>query len=553
MTSIRPKTDSASGGDGAPKAYTAAQDKPTSAQLSSEKLRAWFLGKLTVIQGVQLGLSTILMAGLLVHATPWGKNYLSAGILAFAALAVLASIALALVGQMLATGHRTELERIEVYLQDFCDLQQAKKALADMSPFPAGSNISPAGKGWNNLLKIIDQMRNERRIEEAHESIGQQVSSYDMQRLRAVFDSLPDGIVVADAGGAIVLTNCVCEGELGRSLKEMAGKSILELFDDAKAKETLQEMLDPNTLHSEVSLEVTLSRANAIQKNDAEAHPQSPNDGTPVTTLSVRCYRLSNTRKKSDILLAMRDITQQKIAETAQEAFIAHVGHEFRSPLTNIRAYAETLLSDMILDAATQKEAFNVINEETARLILMVNDVLDLSRMETGSLTLNRDNVVTDRLIQHCVNDVQAMATSKQITLQTNYHPKMPTIYADREKIAVVTNNILSNAIKYTPENGTVFVETNVDDNFIYLKVTDTGLGIAVEDIERIFDKFYRVDRKETAEIPGTGLGLAIAREIVTLHGGVINVTSEMNKGTEMLIKLPLTVKSPTIGLSAKS
>ena len=109
-------------------------------------------------------------------------------------------------------------------------------------------------------------------------------------------------------------------------------------------------------------------------------------------------------------------------------------------------------------------------------------------------------------------------------------------------------NNVLTNAIKYTPESGTVFVETNVDDRFVYIKVTDTGIGIAAEDIDRIFEKFYRVDREETAEITGSGLGLAICKEIVQMHGGTINITSELNKGTEMEIKLPLTQTGPVLG-----
>ena len=207
----------------------------------------------------------------------------------------------------------------------------------------------------------------------------------------------------------------------------------------------------------------------------------------------------------------------------------------------------------MVLDERVQKEAFNVINEETSRLIRLVNDVLDLSRMETGSLQLDKGEVLLDRLISQCVNDIKALAGSKQITLQTNYHPKLPNLYADREKLAVVLNNILSNAVKYTPQGGTVFIETNVDERYVYIKVSDTGYGIAAEDINLIFDRFYRVDREETADIPGTGLGLATSKEIVALHGGTINVTSGLDKGTEMVVKLPLVVTGPVLGPAAKS
>ena len=124
----------------------------------------------------------------------------------------------------------------------------------------------------------------------------------------------------------------------------------------------------------------------------------------------------------------------------------------------------------------------------------------------------------------------------------------MPNLYADREKLAIVINNILTNAIKYTPEAGTVFVETNVDERYVYIKIADTGYGIVPEDLNKIFTRFYRVERDETANIPGTGLGLATSKELITLHGGAINVTSELEKGTEMIIKIPLTSTGPVLG-----
>lgn len=573
MVNIGDKTDSTPPVHSSPTSGTTPECETTAATASPQSLHARLLVKLPVIRLVQLGLSLLVVVLLLGHLTQWGNNYLSTGLLVAAAVAALVGIAAVLGGQLLLAPHYAQLERIHTYMQDFSDPDTIEQALKEMPPFPVGASVSEASKGWNNLLAAIDLLRTQQRIDDARDGMSQQISSYDAQRLQAVLNSLPDGIVVADAEGVIILTNRACQGELGRSLADMVGCSVLDLFGDDAAKESLKEMLNPRGIRNEVAFEVLLDQRSGTANRPAGQGPteQGTHDEplqnsaggpqrssghdieTPTTTLWVRCYRVNNGRENSDIILALRDITQHKVAEAAQEAFIAHVGHEFRSPLTNIRAYAETLLSDMELDVATQKEAFNVINEETARLVLMVNDVLDLSRMESGSLKLKRDNVVLDRLIPQCVNDVQAMASSKRITLQSNYHPKMPNIYADREKIAVVLNNILSNAIKYTGETGTVFVETNVDDNFVYIKVSDTGIGIAAADLDHIFEKFYRVDRKETAEIPGTGLGLAITKEIVALHGGGINVTSEMNKGTEVAIKLPLTVKNPTLGLATSN
>lgn len=460
--------------------------------------------------------------------------------------------------------YRRKFKAIETNLLAICRTDDFEQVLQQMEPFPVGWRMPDFGRGWNNLVGAVDQVRHGWQLKQAENSMGQFLCSYDAQRLLGLLDSLSDGIVLADADGKIILANRACEGKVSRRLSEFIGGSITELFDDPNSKIILEELINYNNHHTNASFEVLVppcrSTAAGSDKiiEDSEEPNQNPAPFSPEnvvrsggTILWICGHRLAGERENSDILLTLRDITQRKISDAGQEAFIAHVSHEMRSPLTNIRAYAETLLSDMVLDARTQKEAFNVINEETSRLIRLVNDVLDLSSMETGTLTLDKGEVALDRLIRQCVNDVRAAASSKKITLQSNYHPKLPNLQADREKLALVINNILSNAIKYTPETGTIFIETNVDDRYVYIKVTDTGMGVAEKDRDKIFDKFYRVQRQETADIPGSGLGLSTAKEIVALHGGAINVISELNKGTEMEVKLPLTTTGPVLGPAA--
>jgi len=425
------------------------------------------------------------------------------------------------------------LHRIEENLRQLNE-KTPETILEAVRPVPVGKGCGTVQAGWNKLAAAIEDWRQHRELKAKEQNLGQFLCSYDSQRLLGLLDSMPEGIILAEADGTILLANRACEGLLERRLSEFIGQSVFELFQEDEAHNKLRMILGTEATYTENQFEMTVGQEPA------------------ATVLEVSAYRLARQGENSDILLTIKDISQQKISEASRDNFIAHVSHELRSPLTNIRAYTETLLSDMVLDAQTQKEAFNVINSETNRLIRLVNDVLDLSRLETGSLTLERAEVVTDRLVRQCVNDVKAAAVEKNITLQTNFHPKIPNLYADREKLAVVLNNILSNAIKYTPENGSVFVETNVDDNFVYIKVADTGYGIAPKDQAKIFEKFYRVDRKEIASIPGTGLGLATSREIVLLHGGDIEVTSEENSGSEFLIKLPITTSGPALGPGRK-
>ncbi|MBN2377530.1 MAG: PAS domain-containing protein [Sedimentisphaerales bacterium] len=480
-----------------------------------------------------------------------------------AALLMLPAAIYSVVLHVRAYRHRKMTHAIEANLVNVIKISDDQEALKSLSAAPVGARLTEACQGWNRLLSALENMEGQDGATSGQNNLGQFLCSYDSQRLLMLIDALPDGIVQADAQGNIILANRACEGMVGRRLSEFIGTSVVELFNDGQAKETLQRLIDLKDHRADDYFEITIPAAPAavagVQEgslpDEAETSVAASYDSSQdsSTSLWVSCHRQVDAGEDGGLLILMRDITQQKAKEQGRDNFISHVSHELRSPLTNIRAYTETLLSDMVLDERVQKEAFNVINEETSRLIRLVNDVLDLSRMETGSLQLDKGEVLLDRLISQCVNDIKALAGSKQITLQTNYHPKLPNLYADREKLAVVLNNILSNAVKYTPQGGTVFIETNVDERYVYIKVTDTGYGIAAEDINLIFDRFYRVNREETADIPGTGLGLATSKEIVALHGGTINVTSGLDKGSEMVVKLPLVVTGPVLGPAVKS
>ena len=524
-----------------------ARTAETAAQMS--------LGVAKLLIAINLAASLFLLVLLIGYGTDASKAHL----LTAASIAV--AVLLVVTGGAVATGlavsgrQRRTLRPIALSLQRMAGSVDWRETLDGFEAFPSQANMPPEACGWNKLLSAVDELHRQGRCAQGQQNLGQLLTTYDSQKLLGLFDALPDGVILADPAGSILLANRACEGKMGMSLGQLVGGTVLELFEQDSAVATIQAVLDGKTSRQDRHFEVTVTpQSHTSGQMSSENVPVASTSGAqgPVeasaTVLHVRCHRLTDDAENSDILLILRDITQRKVSQASQSDFIAHVSHELRSPLTNIRAYAETLLSDMVLDAGAQKEAFNVINTETARLIRLVNDVLDLSRMETGSLSLDIGPVVLDRLISQCVSDVKALAHGKKITLQTNYHPKLPNIMADREKLTVGLNNVLSNAIKYTPEAGTIFVETNLDDDYIYIKVSDTGYGIAPADIDRIFERFYRIDRAETAHIEGTGLGLATTKEIVALHGGAVDVVSELNKGTEFTIKLPYRPMGPVLG-----
>jgi len=427
--------------------------------------------KNTIVIAINLIIISLLTGAFCLYRTIWPAPYMLSVILPILLLPAFITTVLATLVYFSIRRRQRALRGIEANLEQITHREDTSEALKDLEAVPVGASTPDSHRGWNRLLGILDEVSGQTQNSPCENTMGQFLCSYDSQRLLGLFDSLPDGIILTDSTGSLTLANRACEGLIGRPLGDIIGCSLVDIFDDPQAKKSLESLLDTSSPQADSYFNVTTG-------SESEK-----------SILSVYCRRLAHISDKGDILVNIRDVTQQKIGEAGRDEFIAHVSHELRSPLTNIRAYAETLLADMLLDANAQKEAFNVINDETSRLIRLVNDILDLSRMETGSLNLEKGEVVLDRLVRQCVNDVKASAAAKKISLQTNYHPKLPNLNADREKLAVVLNNIISNAIKYTPEGGTVFIETNVDDNFVLIKVADTGLGIGPEDIDKTFKR----------------------------------------------------------------
>jgi two-component system sensor histidine kinase VicK len=239
-------------------------------------------------------------------------------------------------------------------------------------------------------------------------------------------------------------------------------------------------------------------------------------------------------------MIIIEDVTQQRVAAESRSAFLGRATHELRTPLTNIRLYVETALVEGKDDPAVRAKCLNVINEESARLERIVSDILSVSEIEAGALEIKRDDVRLDVLFEQLKADYEPQARERQIKLTFDLPPKLPVFQGDCDKIALALHNLLGNALKYTPTGGQVTVYVNFDQNQIAIDVTDTGIGIGEGDIEKVFEKFYRAKDQRITDITGSGMGLAIAREVIRLHGGDITVQSELNKGSNFTLTLPV-------------
>jgi two-component system sensor histidine kinase VicK len=239
------------------------------------------------------------------------------------------------------------------------------------------------------------------------------------------------------------------------------------------------------------------------------------------------------------VITVIQDITEEQKLEKMRREFVANVSHELRTPLTSVKSYTETLLDGALQDRLTAEQFLNVINDETDRMTRLVKDLLTLSQHD-GGIVLNLEDTSISDLVTSCVNRMKREAESKKQSLKLKIKQTIPIIKADRHRIDQLLINIIGNAIKYTPEKGNIQVLVYSEKDKVIINVEDNGIGIPATDLDRIFERFYRVDKARSRQMGGTGLGLAIAKEIAVMHGGDITVKSKLGKGTSVFIELPV-------------
>jgi two-component system phosphate regulon sensor histidine kinase PhoR len=238
------------------------------------------------------------------------------------------------------------------------------------------------------------------------------------------------------------------------------------------------------------------------------------------------------------VLLVFHDITDIKKLENMRKDFVANVSHELKTPVTSIKGFSETLLDGAMNDQKALKEFLNIILKESDRLQSLINDLLELSKIEKQDFKLNISQFDILLTLKDVITLLTNKAAEKNITFQLNCTKAEVVLEADMHRIKQVFINLIGNAISYTPKDGHVIINVQEIDNTVRLSIKDTGIGIEKHEIPRIFERFYRIDRARSRESGGTGLGLAIVKHIIEAHRGKIKVTSELGKGSEFIIEL---------------
>ncbi|MFG0274611.1 MAG: ATP-binding protein [Phycisphaerales bacterium] len=375
----------------------------------------------------------------------------------------------------------------------------------------------PEGRAWNGLLDELGALRERRASDKLTHHAGRRSSG----GLEQVCEAMWHGVLLVNDAMQITYANNAAGALIGDE-QAIAGRAIAD-------KPGL------GTLHDTLT-EIMCDLAHGWRSIDIERN------GGGVLRVSVRRVRRTDD---ASVLVLLEDISQRRVADAAKHSFVANATHELRTPLTNMRMYLETALDEGERDDAVRAQALNVIGGEIRRLERIVGDMLSVAEIESGSLSLRLDDVRIDALTKETHDEFIAQAAEKGLSLRLAMAPRLPTLRADRDRIALVLHNLVGNAVKYTPAGGSVTIAVEPAGVGVSIAVRDTGIGMSEQDQARIFEQFYRANDSRIANIPGSGLGLALAREIARRHGGDIAVESAIDKGSTFTMWLPERADAP--------
>jgi two-component system phosphate regulon sensor histidine kinase PhoR len=335
------------------------------------------------------------------------------------------------------------------------------------------------------------------------------------QVLSAVLEGMRDGVIAVDDRERVLFANDAAGSLMGFRAGDARGRLLLETVRNHRLREAVVELLS-NPRQRHLQLEIT--------------------DAQDSLTLSVNATVLS---PESGVVMVFHNLTEHRQLQSMRRDFVANVSHELKTPLSSIKAYAETLSNGAINDPQHRDRFVEQIEEQADRLHRLIVDLLSLSRIESGREHLELHPVDLPSLVGCCLRDQQPAADMKQIRLLVRDDLPQARVRADEDGLRQILNNLIDNAIKYTPPGGTVTVGWQVQGTMISIAVEDTGIGIPPPLQARIFERFFRVDKARSRELGGTGLGLAIVKHLAQGFGGTVSVRSQPDQGSCFLVELP--------------
>ncbi|WP_173918134.1 cell wall metabolism sensor histidine kinase WalK [Halobacillus sp. Marseille-Q1614] len=346
--------------------------------------------------------------------------------------------------------------------------------------------------------------------------LSQATTEGERRKLSSVLSNMSDGVIATDRLGAITLMNAPASKLIGQSFEEVQGQSLIDILDLTDQMNEISEIETVGSMIIDLSSD---DQQLLIKANFSVVEDENEEMNGFITVLS--------------------DVTEQERVAEERREFVSNVSHELRTPLTTMRSYLEALTDGAWEDKEIAPQFLGVAQNETDRMIRLVNDLLQLSKMDRKDTGLFKEKVEFVGHFHHVIDRFD-MHRHENITFKRELSEQELFVWIDKDKITQVLDNIISNAVKYSPEGGTITFRAESKKKQLLVSISDQGLGMPSNTVDKIFDRFYRVDKARSREMGGTGLGLAISREIIEAHHGQIWAHSKEGKGTTIFFTLPL-------------
>jgi two-component system phosphate regulon sensor histidine kinase PhoR len=413
----------------------------------------------------------------------------------------------------------TAIGTLAAFALTYLAMIRALRPLKDLTR--AAENMTAGTGEPATSIRSLDEVGQlSRAFVEMQQEVARRINLLEVsnERMVTVLASMDEGIIAVDARERILLANDAGRRLLEFSAAEAVGRPLLEVTRSRPVRDAVAEAL----------------------RTGKAAHREFETTAAKRRSLSLRAACLPGSPPPG-VVVVLRDVSELRRLENLRRELVANVSHELKTPLASIKAYAETLRLGAVNDAQHNMAFVHRIEDQAERLNQLIIDLLQIARVEAGEETFDIVDVPIDQAVEACLAGYADVAAAKNITLEA--HPPGEPIHvrADEEGLATILNNLVDNAIKYTPAAGRVAVSWSANGSAALIEVSDTGIGIARDDQPRVFERFYRVDKARSRELGGTGLGLSIVKHLVQAFGGTVGIESEVGRGSTFRVRLPRT------------
>jgi two-component system phosphate regulon sensor histidine kinase PhoR len=376
---------------------------------------------------------------------------------------------------------------------------------------PSGTIILNTSDETKKLADNINYL-----VDELQSKIRQ--ASEEKSKLMTAFTSMTEGVLILDAEDKIEFVNSALSNMIACQYGDINGKTLMEALRNVDLQKAFLKF---RQTQATVFQEITLGSIEPV-------------------ILSISISSVHNYPGEEKTMVVFHDVTRLKKLEKIRVDFVANVTHEIKTPLTAIIGFLETIQTGATTSNEDVQKFIDISLKQAGRLNRLVEDLLVISKIELGEIKFHFEEVSIRDAFEGAIPLVEAKAGLKKINIQNNVQANLSCVWADRDRLTQILVNILDNAVKFTPEDGRIFIDAGQKDNYTVLTITDTGIGVPKEEVRRLGERFYRVDRSRSRDLGGTGLGLSIVKHLMLAHGGKMEIESQLGQGTKVSLYFPL-------------